>query len=94
MAEYELRSRESPIEQRYRQSLLDAEKAFEAQRTAEARVRDRSDSLAAQLDVLHQQQQTLMRQMEQIAEQQKALADMQRRMATETERLREALKAR
>ena len=94
MAEYELRSRESPIEQRYRQSLLDAEKAFEAQRTAEARVRDNSDSLTVQLEVLRQQQETLMRQMEQIAEQQKALAEMQRRMATETERLREALKTR
>lgn len=82
---------EKSIEETYRQHLLNAEQAFEAQRQVEATVRNQ---ITTQLDMLRQQQQELTKQMELIAEQQKALAEMQRRMAEETERLREALKSR
>jgi hypothetical protein len=86
---------QNSLEPWYRQRLLEAETALAAkERIAEAQVRARSESLTMQLDLLREQQQALMRQMELIAEQQKALAEMQRRMATETERLRQELKAR
>jgi beta-lactamase regulating signal transducer with metallopeptidase domain len=82
------------VEEEYRQRILAAEKAMDAQRQAELRVRDRSESLTVQLDILRKQQEELLRQMQLISEQQKFLAEAQRQIAAETERLREALKSR
>ena len=94
LAQRGLLSQRDATEAIYRQRLMEAQQAFEVQRQAERAVRDRSESLTVQLDIVRKQQEELLRQMQLISDQQKALAEAQRQIAAETERLREALKSR